>query len=88
MVIRVVSPDTRKDMTIKEYVVWYLGNVKRKAFVHEMFRDFTLYSSKKPMKYTSFRTEVAWLKKKGHIVSAGRENDDDPFAKSYYKLPA
>ena len=74
-------------MTIKEYVVWYLGNVKHKAFVHEMFRDFTRYSSKKPMKYTSFRTEVAWLKKNGVIVSAGRESND-PFAKSYYRLPA
>lgn len=91
MVIRVVDPDKRQDLTIRQYVVWYLNNVNGEAFVHEMFRDFTIYSSKRPMKYTSFRTEVSWLAKNKEIVLSRREidkkNPNNPFRKSYYRLP-
>ena len=58
-----------------------------------MFAAFTKESNKRQMKYSSFRTEVAWLNQHGYIEQFHK--DDDTFnklgkickyGKSYYKI--
>jgi len=85
-----VDIDDPSNMTIGEFVIWYLGNHKR-AYVHQMLDAFNELRKNSPtkrqMKYSSFRTIVWNLKTDGYIKSVGKKgNGDDPFEKSYYAL--
>jgi hypothetical protein len=80
------------ELTIKEFILEYLRE-NGESCVHDMFSEFTKYSTKRLMKYTSFRTEVAWLKKGKYIQHTRSEPDMINsegkvyrYGKSYYAL--
>jgi hypothetical protein len=83
-----------KELTIKEFILDYLRK-EGEACIHDMFKELTTTNKKRLMKYSSFRTEVAWLKKKKYI----RHTRSDPdmvnpegkvyrYGKSFYALRA
>lgn len=75
-------------LTIGEYILWHLEKYGE-AYVHEMLTAYNELrrksSSKRIMKYSSFRTIVWNLKNDGYIKCDERD-PCDPFAKSFYTL--
>lgn len=84
-----VEIDDPSEMTIGEFVIWYLETHKR-AYVHQMLDAFNELRKNSPtkrqMKYSSFRTIVWNMKYDGYIKSVKKRDEDDPFEKSYYTL--
>lgn len=81
MAIRVVK---QPELTIAEFILQYLGK-HREAYVHEMLNAFNNQSSRKQMKYTSFRTIVWNLKEDGYITLARQEDTGRGYPRSYYR---
>jgi hypothetical protein len=78
------------DLPIAPFIIWYIGS-HGKAYVKEILDAYNnaraTSSSKRQMKYSSFRTIVWNLKRDGYIMSVGRSGyGDNPFDKSYYSL--
>lgn len=78
------------DLPMAPFIIYYLG-MHKKAYVKEMLDAYNKLrdksTSKRKMKYSSFRTIVWNLKNDGYIKPAGRSGyGDSPFDKSYYVL--
>lgn len=89
MSIEVVKHPNSIDMTIDEFILWYLDQpVHQTAYVHQMLDAFNtnrLKSNKRLMKYSSFRTIVCNLATEGCIVFDHEEDSGHGFPRAYYR---
>lgn len=90
MAIEVVKSKNPIDMKIDEFILWYLRKPGTAAYVREMMDAYNGYrlksSTKRLMKYTSFRTIVCNLAAEGCIVLDHHESSGRGFDKAYYRL--